>query len=74
MANPIIQLMNRNNQGNNLPGIIGALKGNPDEAFQTMMRTNQQFASFVSANKGKTVEQIAAEHNIDLNAIKSLMR
>ena len=45
---------------------------NMDFVFQTMLRSNPQFAKFVADNKGKTPEQIAKENNIDYQAILNL--
>lgn len=54
--------------------ILSLLKNrNPNEVFNQMMQTNQQFKSFVEQNKGKSVEQIAKEHNIDMNLLKQFM-
>lgn len=41
----------------------------PEQLMQSMMRSNQQFAAFVSQNKGKSPEQIAKENGIDLGAV-----
>lgn len=48
--------------------------GNPDKVAQLLMRKNQQFASFVQANRGKTPQQIARENGIDWGIIQQLMR
>lgn len=54
--------------------ILSLLKNrNPNEVFNQMMQTNPQFKSFVEQNKGKSVEQIAKEHNIDMNLLKQFM-
>lgn len=54
--------------------ILNLLKNrNPNEVFNQMMQTNPQFKSFVEQNKGKSVEQIAKEHNIDMNLLKQFM-
>lgn len=54
--------------------ILNLLKNrNPNEVFNQMMQTNPQFKSFVEQNKGKSVEQIANEHNIDMNLLKQFM-
>lgn len=45
---------------------------NPEQVMQTMIRDNPQFAEFINANKGKSPEQIASEHSIDINAIKQM--
>lgn len=47
--------------------------GNPDQIAQQMMQNNPQFRQFVEANKGKTPEQVAREHGIDLSQFKSMM-
>lgn len=45
---------------------------NPEQVMQAMMRDNPQFAEFINANKGKSPEQIASEHGIDINVIKQM--
>lgn len=47
--------------------------GNPDQIAQQMMQKNPQFRQFVEANKGKTPEQVAQEHGLDLSQLKSMM-
>ena len=47
--------------------------GNPEQIAQQMMQNNPQFRQFVEANKGKTPEQVAREHGVDLNQLKSMM-
>ena len=37
------------------------------------MLQNPQFRQFVEANRGKTPEQVAQEHGIDLSQLKSMM-
>lgn len=49
-----------------------ARHANPEQVMQAMMRDNPQFAEFINANKGKSPEQIASEHGIDINAIKQM--
>ena len=72
MPNPILQaMMGRQQQQMN---ILNLLKNrNPNEVFNQMMQTNPQFKSFVEQNKGKSVEQIAQENNIDMNLLKQFM-
>lgn len=48
--------------------------GDPNALFNQMMSTNPKFAKFVEDNKGKTVEQIAKEHNIDINMVRNLLK
>lgn len=47
--------------------LIRQAAANPQDAFQNMMQSNPRFAEFVNANKGKTPEQVAREHGIDLS-------
>lgn len=54
--------------------ILNLLKNrNPNEVFNHMIKTNPQFKNFVESNKGKSIEQIAQEHNIDMNLLKQFM-
>ena len=54
--------------------ILNLLKNrNPNEVFNQMMQTNPQFKSFVEQNKGKSIEQIAQENNIDMNLLRQFM-
>lgn len=46
---------------------------NPDELYNELLNNNQQFRAFVTANQGKSVEQIAKENNINLSAVKKLI-
>lgn len=48
-------------------------KNNPGAIFTDMMNKNPQFRQFVEANKGKSVEQIAQENNIDMNLLRQFM-
>lgn len=74
--NPILQaLSGATNKQNNIMGLLSMLKnGNPNVVFNQMMQTNPQFRSFVEANKGKNVEQIAQENGIDLSMLKSFLK
>ncbi len=47
--------------------------GDPDAALQRMMRNNPQLAEFVSRNRGKTPEQIAADYGVDISLLRRLM-
>lgn len=48
--------------------------GNPQKLFDNMMRTNPQFAQFVNQCRGKSIEQIAREYNVDLNVLNKFIR
>lgn len=72
MNNPILSKLNN---GNNMLGLLGALKnGNPDAIFNQMMQSNPQFANFVKTNQGKSPEQIARENGIDLGMLNQFLR
>lgn len=50
--------------------IVNVLRsGNPQQIAQNLMRQNPQFKAFMDANQGKTPEQVAKEHGIDLGQI-----
>lgn len=49
----------------NLTDLLSLAKGNPQELYDNMLKTNPQFAQFVEANKGKSPEEIAKANNID---------
>lgn len=76
--NPLMMAMQgANNPMNKMGQVANLMKmlrtGNPDQIAQQMMQNNPQFRQFVEANRGKTPEQVAREHGIDLNQIKSMM-
>lgn len=47
--------------------------GDPTYMFNNMMNTNPQFRQFIETNRGKTIEQVAQENGIDINALKHIM-
>lgn len=58
---------------NNLAGIIQMLKsGNPEQIAMNLMQRNPQFRQFVETNKGKSPEQVAKEHGVDLSQFKNM--
>lgn len=63
--------MNKMGQFSNLMKMLRS--GNPEQIAQQMMQNNPQFRQFVEANKGKTPDQVAREHGIDLSQFKSMM-
>ena len=73
--NPLMQAMNGGN--NKMAQAMQVMKmlrfGNPEQIAQQMMQSNPQFRKFVESNRGKTPEQVAREHGIDLNQIKNMM-
>ena len=76
--NPLMMAMqSANSPMNKMRQVANLMKmlrsGNPEQIAQQMMQNNPQFRQFVEANRGKTPEQVAREHGIDLNQIKSMM-
>ena len=58
----------------NLLAMISQIKSmmqgqNPAQVAQSMMQSNPQFAQFVNANRGKTPQQVAQEHGINLSML-----
>ena len=57
-----------------LAGVVSALRHNdPQTLMESMARSNPQFAQFVNDNRGKSPEQIAGEHGIDLDSIRKMV-
>ena len=76
--NPLMMAMQGASAPTNKMGQVASLmkmlqSGNPEQAFQQMMQNNPQFRQFVETNKGKTPEQVAREHGIDLSQLKNMM-
>lgn len=78
MNNPLMQGMpgipsGATNGQNALAGlgrIVQMLRGgNPEKIAQNLMQQNPQFRAFVQANQGKSPEQVAREHGMDLGQI-----
>lgn len=79
MSNPLMQAMTgaRDPMGkmSQILNMMQTLRsGNPEQMARQMMQNNPQFLQFVEANKGKTPEQVAQEHGIDLNQIMGMMK
>lgn len=67
--NPLTSMMNNSRQ-NPIANILQMLKtGDPNQIAARLMQSNPQFKQFVEANKGKTPEQVASEHGVDLSQI-----
>lgn len=78
MSNPLMQPvggntatpMNSANAMASLGHIMQMLRnGNPEQIAQSLMQQNPQFRAFVQANQGKSPEQVAREHGVDLSAL-----
>lgn len=77
--NPLVNAMNSGMTsagGNNgLANIMRLLKsGNPEQIAQQMMQQNPKFREFMEANKGKSPEQVAQEHGLNLNEIMGRLK
>ena len=44
-------------------------KGNPEKIAKALMQQNPQFRAFMQASQGKSPEQVAREHGVDLGQI-----
>lgn len=76
--NPLMMAMQGASAPANKMGQVASLMkmlqtGNPEQIAKQMMQQNPQFRQFVEANRGKTPEQVAQEHGIDLSQLKSMM-
>ena len=75
--NPILAALNRPDSRNllsQISEIIRIMNGKTnEEALEYMRNTYPQFKSFEETNRGKSIEQIAGENNVDLERIKSLL-
>lgn len=58
-------------RGTDLHSLLNAMRnGNPGAVAQQMMESNPQFRRFVEQNRGKSPEQVAKEHGVDLNMFR----
>lgn len=73
--NPLMQSVSQQMGGGmNVFKVMQMLKNrNPQEVFNQMMQNNPAFRNFYEANKGKSPEQVAKEHGIDLAQFKNMM-
>lgn len=77
--NPLMQMMGGAPSAHtggmgNLGSVMQMLRsGNPEQIAQNLMQSNPQFKAFMEANKGKTPEQVAKEHGMDLGQIMKKM-
>lgn len=74
MSNPLMQSMGGPPAPSNPLGSLGHIaqmlrSGNPEQIAQSLMQKNPQFRAFVRANQGKSPEQVAREHGVDLSAL-----
>lgn len=80
MSNPLMQAMTGAPMGGPAVGgsnpmaslghIMQMLRsGNQEQIARNLMQQNPQFKAFVEANQGKSPEQVAREHGVDLSAL-----
>lgn len=56
---------------NTMLQILNAVRsGNAEPLFNQLMNTNPEFKKFVTANQGKSTEQIIKDNNIDVSQLK----
>jgi len=71
-------IFNRSPTGSAQPSVQSIVRqvrsmGAPKAVFQQLMNTNPAFAQFVSVNRGKNIAQIAAEHGVDVEALRAML-
>lgn len=73
--NPLISSLPTNPSAPNLGDIVRMLRnGNPQQMAANLMQNNPKFRAFVESNRGKTPEQVAQEHGVNLNEIMGRYR
>lgn len=77
--NPLMQMMGGASSGRSggnggLGNLVQMLRsGNPEQIARQMMQSNPQFKAFIEANHGKTPEQVARDHGLDLGQLMNKM-
>ena len=67
--NPMLQGMQpkQTSASNPLANIMRMMQGkNPEQVAMQLMQMNPEFKAFIEANQGRTPEQVAQEHGINL--------
>lgn len=68
--NPLTDSLNDISNSVKIKNVIKMLRsGNPEQIAQNLMMQNPQFRSFMQQNQGKSPEQVAKEHGIDISQI-----
>lgn len=78
MQNPILQAIRRNRPQNQTISKLQELKGlmtnkNPNDVYNYLMQTDPRFKQFINDTKGKSLEDIALDYDIDVNLVKQFM-
>ena len=73
--NPILQKLNPGNQPQQ-GGLLRRLMsgGKPNQLYQELMNSNEQFRNFVNENQGKSPEEIARAYGVDINPILGMIK
>lgn len=76
--NPMLANLRSQRTTNNLSKLLDIkrlLAGqSPELLYNRMLQSNPQFAQFVQQVQNTSIEQIAAENNIDLTQLRELFR
>lgn len=76
--NPMLANLRSQRTPNNLSKLLDIkrlLSGqSPELLYNRMLQSNPQFAQFVQQVQNTSIEQIAAENNIDLTQLRELFR
>lgn len=78
MENPILQMLNKKPNQNNLIQKIAGIKQmmsgkDPQILFNSLMQNNSQFRDFVNKSQGKSLEDLAMEYDIDIDLLKKFL-
>lgn len=70
--NPMLQGMQlkQTSASNPLANIVRMMQGkNPEQVAMQLMQMNPEFKAFIEANQGRTPEQVAQEHGVNLSQL-----
>ena len=80
MGNPLMGMLgsmqkNRQTPIGNLSQLLSMLKsGNPQDIAMRLAQSNPDFAKFLDANKGKSVDQLMRDYGVDIGSIMNILR
>lgn len=74
MANSLFRQATSHQTPSGMPmALLQAARGNPVGVFNQLVQSNPRFAEFVADNRGKSPQQIAREHGVDLSQAMRMM-
>lgn len=78
MQNPILQAIKGNRPQNQTINRLQELKSlmsskNPNDVYNYLMQSDPRFKQFINDTKGKSLEDIALDYDIDVNLVKQFM-